>query len=223
MPTRSIVWAGLLGVAVAALSGCPKTEPEEPVATADPEPDPPKKSAKKKPKCEDLAEKCVATPDTQARIANVDSVFIPPEGWMYAQQAEMTVAQPGEEPSATNHGAIAMTAFEGAGAEEAKARDAHYEKLVQGLEISVPEKFKKKYVPKWDKADDTRTTGTTEIKLWQAEQAKRAGKNGFLLVLLTTDPAGKKILGVAFAPEGDEKTVEAISKSLETIGPGSYQ
>ncbi|NUP08564.1 MAG: hypothetical protein HOW73_21150 [Polyangiaceae bacterium] len=218
MPTRSIVWAGLFGVAVAALTGCPSKEPVEPVATAEPEPDPPKKTEKPKPKCEELAEKCAATADTQAKIANADSVFVPPEGWHYAQQTEMTIAQPDGTP-----GAMAITAFEGAGPEEAKARDASYEKLVQGLAISPPEKFKKKFVPRWDKPDDARKTGSTEIKLWQAEKAKRDGKDGFLLVLLTSDPAGKKILGVAFSPEGDDKTVEAISKSLETIGPGSYQ
>lgn len=215
MPTRFFVWAGLIGAAMITLSGCPKKGAEEPASSASAEPDPPK--SKPKPKCEDVAEKCAATPNTQAKIAHADSVFIPPEGWIYAQEAEMTVANPEGKV-----GVMAISAFEGAGPEEAKARDASYEKLVQGLKISPPEKFKKKFVPKWDKPDDSRKTGSTEIKLWQAEQAKRDGKSGFLLVFLTSDPAGKKILGVAFAPDGDDTTVEAISKSLETIGPGGY-
>ena len=215
MPTRFFGWAGLIGAATIMLSGCPKKGAEEPAASASAEPDPPK--SKPKPKCEDLAEKCAATPNTQAKIANADSVFIPPEGWIYAQLPEMTVANPDGKV-----GVMAITAFEGAGPEEAKARDAMYEKLVQALKIAVPEKFKKKFVPVWGSPQDIRKTGSTEIKLWQAEQAKREGKSGFLLVLLTSDPAGKKILGVAFSPDGDETTVDAISKSLETIGPGGY-
>lgn len=199
-----------------AFPGCKKATPEPTVASADVEP-PPKKKPKPKPKCEDLTEKCAAAADTQARIAHADSVFIPPEGWHYAQQPEMTVAQPESAP-----GVMAITAFE-AGKEEAKDREAQFQKLVAALEITLPEKGKKKYAPKWEKPDGTKKTGNTEIMLWQAEAAKKGGKTGYLLVLLTADPAGKKILGVAFAQDGDEKTVDAISKSLETIGPGSYQ
>jgi len=220
MPPRSLVWAGFFGVvALATVTGCPSSKPEPVVASADPEPNPSSNPKKSKPKCLDMGEKCKATADTQAKIANVDAVFIPPEGWFFAQQAELTVAQ----PDGLN-GVMGITSFDAPtpGPAEAKARDAEYEKLLVGLKITAPEKFKRKYVPRWDKADDTRKSGNSEIKLWQAEQAKRDGKNGFLLVLLMTDPAGKKILGVAFAPEGDDKTVEAISKSLETIGPGTY-
>jgi len=199
-----------------AFPGCKKAAPEPAVASADVEP-PPKKKPKPKPKCEDLSEKCAAAADTQARIAHADSVFIPPEGWSYAQQPEMTVAQPEGAP-----GVMAITAYE-AGKEEAKDREAQYQKLVGALEITLPEKAKKKYAPKWDVPDGKKQTGNTEILLWQAKAAKRAGKSGYLLVLLTADPAGKKILGVAFAEDGDDKTIGAISKSLETIGPGSYQ
>lgn len=214
MPTRSSIWAGLLGVTIAtALCGCPTKEPEN-IASAEVKPDPPK--AKPKPKCEDLAEKCTATADTQARIASADSVFIPPEGWIYAQQSEMTVANKDGTP-----GTMGITAYDGEGKEAAKARDAAYDKLVSGLSITVPEKAKKKYVPRWDKADATRKSGNADILLWQAEGAKRDGKDGFLIVILTSDPAGKKILGVAFS--ADEDTATAVSKALETIGPGSYQ
>jgi len=218
MPTRSILWAGLFGAAIVATGpGCKKATSPPTVASADAEPVA-KPKPKPKPKCEDLSEKCAASADTQAKIAHADSVFIPPEGWFYAQQGEMTLATPSGHP-----GAMAITAYEAGGKEEAKARDEQYQSLVKALQITLPEKAKKKYTPKWEKSDATRKTGNTEILLWQAEAAKRDGKNGFLLVLLTSDPAGKKILGVAFAPEGDDKTVEAISKSLETIGPGSYQ
>ena len=45
---------------------------------------------------------------------------------------------------------------------------------MEKLEISVPEKFKKKYSPNWNKEDDTRKSGDIDLKLWQAEDAAPA-------------------------------------------------
>ncbi len=215
--------AATLGAGIALLVvGCGKKDPEPEVPTAEPDvtsdAKPPKKPPK--PKCEAFSENCLATPDTQAKVAGSGLVFIPPEGWGYAQEADGTMARIEGAPVA-----MVIATFEpGKDAkEEAKARDAQYEKLIQKLEITLPEKFKKKYTPNWSKPDDTRKSGDMELKLWQGDGAKRAGKPGFVIVLLTADPAGKKVLGVAFNAEGDEKNAEAISKSLETIGPGSYQ
>jgi len=185
------------------------------VASAEPTP-PPKKKEKPKPKCETPEENCVATPDTQAKIAGTDLVFIPPESWIYVQGEEITLTKGAET------GALAMTSFDG-GADEAKLRDGTYEKLAGVADVTLPEHFKKKFVPNWAKADDTKKTGDIEVKLWQADDAKRGGKSGYLLVMLASDPAGKRVMGVAFAPKDDEKAAEAISKSLETLGPGSYQ
>jgi hypothetical protein len=224
MTMRALVPAGLVGgllvwgaVSTLAIAGCGPKQSEQDVEEPAPDPTPPEPKEKPKPKCEEMTEGCEATADTQAKIAGVDLVFIPPDGWVYAQGAELTLTKAKE-----SGGVLAMASFE-PGSDEAKSRDAAYQKLVEQLEISVPEKFKKKYAPKWEKHDDTKKSGEIELKLWQAEDAKRGGEKGYLLVLLAADPAGKKkILGVAFAPESDEKSVEAISKSLETLGPGSY-
>jgi hypothetical protein len=219
MPCRSLLWAGLFGALTLTSSiGCNKDQPEAEVATAEPNPDPPKLKPKPKPKCESFAEKCAATADTQAKIAGSDLVFIPPEGWLYAQQADVTLAK-----TDGSSGAMAVVGYEAIKSEESKARDQHYEKLLQLLEVTPPEKYKVRYVPPWAKAEASRKSGEMEIKLWQTDGAKRTGKVGFLNVLLGTDPAGKKILGVVFTPENDEKTADAVNKSLETIGPGSYQ
>jgi hypothetical protein len=205
-----------------ACGSTPEPEPEVPTSDVEVKPTKPKKE---KPKCETFKENCLATADTQAKIAGSESVLIPPLGWTFAQQSEYLVTQ--VDGSAA---ALALAGFDASGPAEAAARDAVYNKLLTALEIAPPERFKKKFVPAWDKADvagvqrsNTMKVGSMELKLLQAEQpAKRAGKPGFLLIISTTDPAGKKIVGVAFSPEADEESVNKISAALETIGPGSY-
>ena len=219
MPCRPSVWAGPLFSLVLAISGCGSTqEPDPEIPTAEPETSVSAKPKRQKPKCEALSENCLATADTQAKVPGSEAVMIPPVGWGYAQQSDYTISK--IEGSAA---AIVLAGFDATGAEEPKAREATYTKLVTALEITLPEKFKKKFMPKWEKPDDVRKNGNMELKLWQAEAAKREGKTGYLLVLMTVDPAGKKIVGVAFSPEGDEDSIKKISAALETIGPGSYQ
>lgn len=214
----AVLVGGVLVWGAAFTSACGPKQSDEEVEVPTTEPLPEKPKEKPKPKCEDMTEGCQATADTQAKIPGVELVFIPPEGWVYAQGSELTLTSAKE-----SGGILAMASF-APDADEAKARDAAYQKLVEALEITVPEKFKKKYVPNWKKEDDKRKSGEVEMRLWQAEDAKRSGEGGYLLVLLADEPGGKnKILGVAFAPKTDDKAVEAISKSLETLGPGSYQ
>jgi hypothetical protein len=205
-----------LGASSLASSGCGST-PEPEAASDVPPPPPPEPKKKKKPKCEAVDENCVATPDTQARVAGSELVFIPPEGWTFAQEKELT------RTFDKGGGAVlAMSSFE-PGTEEAKTREALFEALATSLEISLPEKFKRKYKPNWAKPDDKRASGDTELLLWQAGDAKHGDQKGYLLVLLAPDPAGRKVMGLAFAPESNEAVAEVIMKSLETLGPGSYQ
>lgn len=214
MLSRPLVRAALCAAVLAIFPACSSTPEPEVVATASaPKPKPPPK-----PKCEALEEKCQATPDTQAKVAKSDLVFIPPEGWVYAQQADTTLTNPAE-----GNGALVMASFE-VDKDQNKSRDGAYERLATVGGITLPERFKKKFIPKWDgKADDAKKSGDLDVKLWQADEAKRDGKSGFLLVLLAVDPGGKQVMGVAFAPKDDQKAIEAIAKSLETLGPGSYQ
>lgn len=213
MPSRPFVRAALCAAVLCTFPACSSTpEPDLAATVSAPKPKPPPK-----PKCEALEEKCQATPDTQARVARSDLVFIPPDGWVYAQQEDTTLTKPAE-----GNGALVMASFE-VDKDQNKSRDAAYEKLAASGGISLPERFKKKFIPKWDKADDAKKSGDLDVKLWQADEAKREGKSGFLLVLLAVDPGGKQVMGVAFAPKDDQKAIEAIAKSLETLGPGSYQ
>ncbi len=213
----AVLVGGLLALGTTTSSGCGPKQAEQEVEEPEPTPTSTPKE-KPKPKCEEMTEGCEATADTQAKIAGVDLVFIPPDGWVYAQGAELTLTKAKE-----TGGVLAMTSFEATG-DEKKVNEEHYQKLLEKLEISVPEKFKKKYAPNWAKEDDKRKSGEIDLKLWQAEDAKRGGEGGYLLILVAPEPGGKRrIMGVAFAPKSDQKSVEAIGKSLETLGPGTYQ
>ncbi len=209
-----------LCVVLLAASGCGAKPPPpvtEPLATDD-QPPLVSKKEKKKP-CEAMSEDCVASGDTQAKIPGSDFVFIPPNGWGFAQESGQTLAKAKEAPAA-----LAVTGYDfGTPAEESKMRNLLLPKLAQSIGVSLPEKKKKVFLPTWDKPDDKQKFGDTEFELWQAEDAKLGDKAGPLLVFLTRDSGGKKILGLAFSPKGDDKTVEVIMKTLQTFGPGSYQ
>ncbi|MFO0550716.1 MAG: hypothetical protein U0271_20140 [Polyangiaceae bacterium] len=210
-----ILAVGLFGFALAS-AGCPKKSNNDTnVGTSDASASS-SASTPPPPKCEAFSENCSATASTQAKVAGANVIFVPPAGWLYAQQATETISKP-----KAGDGIIGMAAFEATDKELVKVRGENYDRLVGALEVTLPEKNKKKWTPNWDKPDQTRKSGDMEIKLWQLEKAKRNTKTGFVLVIIAADASGKKVLGLAFAPEGDDKAVEAISQSLETIGPGA--
>lgn len=212
------VVVGSLGVLLLAV-GC-ASKPPPPPPEPEPEPEPVHHAPKEKKKpCEAMSEECVASPDTQAKIPGSDFVFIPPNGWGFAQESGQTTAKAKEVPAA-----LAVTGYDaGTPAEESKLRNALLPKLAQSIGVSLPEKKKKAFQPVWDKPDATEKYGDTEFALWQADDAKLGDKVGPLLVFTTKDSSGKKVLGLAFSPKGDDKTVEVVMKALQTFGPGSYQ
>jgi hypothetical protein len=192
----------------ALFGGC---APPPPAAPAAPAPAPPPKP---KPKCEALIEGCKANAKTRARIEGTDLVFTPPSGWIYAQEPEITRSRP-KEGSAL----IGVTTFEDG---DAKVRDEAFTKLAASLEIEVPTSgFKKKpYRPAWNKPDDSKKPADVDIKLWQAADAKHGEEKGFLLVLLSPVQGGRSVIGIAFSPDGDDKSIEVIPGSLETLTTG---
>jgi hypothetical protein len=194
------------------LGACEKPAPVVP-KEAEPPPPPPKP----KPKCEAMIEGCKATNKTRARVEGTDFVFTPPTNWVYAQEAELTRARPKEG------GAIlGLASFEDG---DAKTRDAAFVKLAEVLEIKLPEQRlgKKKYAPTWNKPDDSKKPGQVDLKFWQAVDAKHGEEKGYLLVLLAPVQGGRSVLGVAFSPDGDEKSIELIPAALETLNVGGDQ
>ena len=205
-----------LGVSIAALSGgCgsdppPPAEVPKPVETVAPEAPPPPK-----PDCKALDEKCKADASTQARLAHTDLAFIPPEGWMYAQESDLTITQTEE-----GGGALAVTAFESkdAKSKETKAsRDSAVESLARAVGLTLPEKNRKKVSPNWDKPDGDVKVGEMTLQMWQFEGASRGSKQGPVLFFAARN-GETQLIGLGFAPTGD-KSDQEIMKALETIGP----
>lgn len=219
MPLPRVFYRSAL-VLVAGLTafGCstPPPPPEEPTPepVKEPEPEP-----EKKPECKTLDEKCAATADTQAALAFTDLVFIPPQGWIYAQEPELTIAQTPEGGAA-----LSITAIDAkdAKAKETKAkREVAMEKLASSLGIRLPEKAKKKVSPNWEKPDGDVKVGDMTLSMWQFEGAGRGTKNGPVL-FFSARHGDSIVLGMGFAPTGDSSDAE-IMKALETIGPGPVE
>jgi hypothetical protein len=206
-----------VGLAMAALAaGCgsdPPPEPEvpRPVETAEPQAEAPPP----KPECKALDERCKADTSTQARLAHTDLAFIPPEGWMYAQESDLTITQTEE-----GGGALAVTAFESADpkSKETKAsRESALESLARAVGITLPEKNRKKVAPNWDKPDGDVKVGEMTLQMWQFEGASRGSKQGPVLFFAARS-GDTQLIGLGFAPTGD-KSDQEIMKALETIGP----
>jgi hypothetical protein len=206
----------LAAFALVSAIGCRPTPPPPP-PQPDPEPEP--TAAPKKKPCVAMSEECVASADTQAKIASSDFVFIPPAGWTFAQESGQTLAKAKDQPMA-----MAVTGVElpKSPAEQTKARDAVLPALAESIGLKLPAKGVKTWTPNWSTPVDKPKYGSAQYAIWQNTDAKYGDKPGVLLVFTTTDSAGKEILGIAVCPS-DDKSTSIITKSLETFGPGSYQ
>jgi hypothetical protein len=208
-----LLWAGAALFACGSGAVPPPEEPEpEPVAEPEPEPAP-------KPECKSLDEKCAATADTQAAIAKTDLVFIPPAGWLYAQEPEVTITQ-----TAEGGGGLSVTAIEAKdpkSRETRTRRDEAIEKLASALGLTLPEKNRKRVSPNWDRPDGDVKVGEMTLEMWQFEGAGRGSKMGPVL-FFSTRRGDTLLLGMGFAPKGDSSDAE-IMKALETIGPAPVE
>jgi len=205
----------LAALAVLSLMACRPKPPPPP--QPDPEPEPTATAPKKKP-CVAMTEECVASSDTQAKIASSDFVFIPPAGWTFAQESGQTLAK---APDQTMAIAVMGLDLPTVAAEKTKARNGALTALAQSLGIKLPSKGVKTWSPDWAQPH-AETYGSAKYALWQNMDAKYGDKTGVFLVFTTTDSTGKEIFGIAFCPS-DDKSTSTITKSLETFGPGSYQ
>lgn len=207
----------VLGLALVGpvLSGCgsdPPPEPEVPKVEPPPEPEPPPPPP---PECKALDEKCKADASTQARLAHTDLAFVPPSGWLYAQEADLTITQTEE-----GGGALAMTAFESKdpkSKETKAARESAVETLSRAVGLELPVKNKKKVSPNWDKPDGDVKVGEMTLQMWQFEGATRGSKQGPVL-FFAAKSGETQLIGIGFAPTGDSSDQD-ILKALETIGP----
>jgi hypothetical protein len=214
---RLITVVSISAFAVACTPKPPPEEPEpEPAPKEEPKPEPPPK-----PECKSLDEKCKADESTQAKVAHSDLVFIPPAGWIYAQEPEVTIAQTEE-----GGGGLVVTTIPGSdpkSKEFKEKRDAAVESLAQALGVTLPNKpgTKKRAAPNWDKPDGDTKAGEVKLEIWQFDGATRGSKDGPVVLILGRN-GETSLLAIGFAPKGDSSD-QSIMKSLETIGPGSPQ
>lgn len=207
----------VVSISVGAFACSNPPPPEEP----EPEPPPkaePKEEPKPKPECKTLDEKCKADDSTQAKIANSELVFIPPAGWLFAQEEGLTLAQTEE-----GAGSMAIMAFDSRGLKPKELKDKREsatETLASALGIKLPQKGPKRVYPNWDKPDGDAKAGDLTLSMWELAGAGRGTKDGAVLVFLSKGDT--VLIGLGFAPKDDTAT-QSILKALETIGPGSPQ
>lgn len=169
------------------------------------------------PKCEALDESCRGEATTKARITD-KATFTPPIGWVYAQEAEQTVA--------VADGEVAALAIMPAEMDDPDVVWATLEKLMTRLEITdVVRKAVnlKKPLGTW-------AAGDQEVRLWQVEKPPAGawswqkqdpnlkGKPGALLITVVPGPEGAGILvGAAFVTrDADATFVDAVKASVES-------
>lgn len=215
-PRTASIGAGALALASILSIGCsPKKPPDpipDPTETAVAKPDPPKKKL-----CESLSEECVGDGDkNRAKIASSNFVFIPPKGWVYAQESGQTIARKKGEPLV-----LVATGLElpKAQPDQAKMLDAAFSTLAGSAGIALAQVNKKPFTPDWKKPADTPKIGANQFSIWENTDSKLADKGGNLLVFTTKDAAGKTILGVAFYP-AENDPMALINHTMETMGPG---
>lgn len=193
--------------------------PKEPPATKPPPP-PESPPPPPPPACVSLSEKCQATEGTEARVPGTALVFHPPEGWLYAQEEEVTLAQtPDGGPC------LAMASFEKVGNFEG-ARAEAVDLLIRSVGVGLPDPPKGKPLIDWAKADAEQEIAGFKMGMWQREGASRVSIVGPLLMFAFDADDTHRVIGLGFAPkddpaQSDKKILQAIESLRVEEGGGS--
>lgn len=175
-------------------------------APAPPPPPPP-------PRCEDLKERCTATPDTKLLVGDGGSWFTPPPGWHYARSSTGSVAV---HPNGT---ALVVLIPSPDPSELAPAVDALVtERGVKGLQV---DKLKRRL----KKPQQSLPAGEGTVDLWEVDQAQQGEAlslldkgNGTLLVLVGRPAPERTLLGIGFVVEAAaEAEAPKIMQSVQTL------
>lgn len=153
---------------------------------------------------------------THARIAEANVVFVPPQGWTYAQETAASIAQTSDEGPA-----LALAGFTIAPDEskDPKKLDHRRDTLLQALGERLGLKMPKAKIL-WKKPDKTLTVGSFSVSLYQLEGATRAQKKGPLLVFTAPLSSDVALVGVGFVNEDDATDADgAILAAIQSIAP----
>jgi hypothetical protein len=203
MPRARAIFATLLLAATVACQKPPPRTPSPP-PVADPEPPPPP------PKCEAVDEGCKAEATTRARIPGATLTIVPPTGWTYAQEAQVTVAL-------SKSSALALHAVPDAKPKAAPSPET-LALLLDRLGVRFPKRKGRIVWPK-RKADQVLKVKELSVALFQLDGAERDGHKGPVLLFSARGGGAEPLLvGAGFVPEDDDSKADtAILSSIESL------
>jgi hypothetical protein len=199
------LWIGVSLFAFASACG-PAPQPNvTPPPTATAEAPPP-------PKCESLTEKCAARSSTEARIPGIGLVITPPRGWIYAQEAEATLAEKAGDKQAV----LILATFDPPKhpLELKKARVDFIDKL--GKKVGVQLANKNIIDVHVSATLDKLTIGSMELSIWEQVGARRGSTKGNVVVVSGTVDK-KDLVLFAFAPQGALDDSDALNIAIQSL------
>ena len=193
------------------------------VASCAPPPKPPEEPAKLvtapiEPKCERLSERCRADRDTRASIPSLDWKITPPNGWSYAQDGRVTVAEGNGEAGPM----LAVKTFEPPKSPKdlKNIRIDEIEQLAKSWGVTLSQRNIVDYHLRQDAPDSLDVAGV-KLSVWEQEGASRRSARGNVVVVVG-DVDGRELVLVAFVPKaetsdavGDSEAVLNAIQSLE--------
>lgn len=148
----------------------------------------------------------MSTSDTRAKIGETSWTIQPPQGWTFAQGAEVVTV--------TESAALAVTSYERPknAAKRGAARDAALTAVTEKIGVAP-----KKLV--WPARPHKRSkVGTLEVSLYQFGGAKRDHDAGPLLVFSAPLTPDLLLIGAAFVADNDKSNADsAVLKAIESL------
>jgi hypothetical protein len=178
----------------------------------------PKPVLEKRPKCEQLANNCLATTDTHLAVGSHGVTFQPPEAWAYAQHGDFSLAIDGEQD-------VVMGFTES----EAAVPDKVIAALTPLLdELKITEVKLAALKPRLGKPQSTIDAGGTAVHLWEVDKGagqpmepKMNGEPGKLLVVVAKFDT-QVVVGASFMlKKADSSQGAAVGDSLKTLARSS--
>ncbi len=201
-PPLSQTLGAILFAFVAACAPPPKPAA---VPTKVDEPPPP-------PKCESFDEGCIGKSETRARLPKLGWSLVPPAGWEYAQQDDVTIARKGRVAGSI----LVGTTFEAPKAlwELKKARLDALEQLSKRVGIQLAQKNVIDFHVRG--VDDKLSVGDQQLSIWEQEGAKRDRAVGNVVLVVGT-LEGREVLLLGFVPKDSEADSGPLVESLQSL------
>jgi hypothetical protein len=179
-------------VMIASLAACGGSQESAPVAK------PPEAPAPR-------TESQEATPPAAPSGPKIDA----PAGWALEREGEAIVIRAPASPAVIALTTLPLAATRARIQEEANALAATVDLTVRG---SIRLK---------DLAEQSERAGSRKLALWELPYAEREGQMGAVMVFAGKLTPEAIVVGIAYAPNDEEATIEAILQAITTIRPGT--